>query len=190
MIIRSTLSDEPFVFRIVKADAGDRTNITSEGDDVKLTQVDGVWSASDGNKVFYPAENMIALPNCTQIFVGKETESATVDVDGVSVTKFGGDGGYYYMNKRSMPVVFNDAGTVVTFWHKDKKQLNNRTIHIVDENESITFEASINKQKYIIVGGGTGTVGEDEITAIKVIEVNVPTTYNATTYSTLMEIEI
>jgi hypothetical protein len=190
MIKRTTLDEGPFVFRISEAEAGDTANLTSDGIDVKFTMVNGVWTAPDNKKAFHPSENMIALPHCTQIFVGKPNESATVTLDDEVITKFGGDGGYYYMNKRLMPAKFNDAGTVITFWHKDKVEMSNRTIHNLAATKSITISPGETQQKYIIVGGGTGQIGDEEFTAIRVIPVDQDITYKAIKYSILMEIEI
>lgn len=190
MIKRSVLSVDPFVFRITSADAGDTARLTSDGIDVKFTKVNGEWVAPTDGKVFHPAENMIALPTCTQLFIGKDHESASVTIDGEEVVKNGGDGGYYYMNSRSMPAKFNNAGTVLTFWHVDKIELTNRTIHNVDANDSITIQPAVNKQKYIVVGSGNGMINEVEVQSITVVAVNDAITYTASNDTTMMEIEV
>jgi hypothetical protein len=187
MITRSVLSLDPFVFRSIVGQAGDTISIASQGDPVKFTLVDGQWTAPTSGKVFHPAEDMVALTKCTQFFTGG---AGDVDIDGNIVTKESGDGGYYYMNKELMQVTLTSPGSIITFWHKDKVELYNRTIHNIANGASLVLTTSSDKKKYLILGEGKGTIGEETISSISNHEVNETLTFTATEDSIIMEIEI
>jgi hypothetical protein len=188
MITRSVLSLDPFVFRSIVGQAGDNISIASQGDPVKFTLVNGTWTAPTSGKVFHPAEDMIALTKCTQFFTGGVV--GDVDVNGNAVTKSAGDGGYYYMNKELMQVKMTSPGSIITFWHRDKVDLHNRTIHNIASGSSIVLTPSTDKKKYMIIGEGSGTIGENSISSLGNFEVNETLTFTATEDSIIMEIEI
>jgi hypothetical protein len=187
MITRSVLSLDPFVFRSIVGQAGDTISIASQGDPVKFTLVGGQWTAPTSGKVFHPSEDMVALTKCTQFFTGG---AGDVDIDGNIVTKESGDGGYYYMNKELMQVILTSPGSIITFWHKDKVELYNRTIHNITNGASLVLTPSSDKKKYLILGEGKGTIGEENISSISNHEVNETLTFTATEDSIIMEIEI
>ena len=126
MIKRSVITIDPFVFRILSGEAGDTLNIAAQGETVQFQNINGQWTAPTNDKVFHPAETMIALPTCTQFFTAGAGE---LIIGADTITKSSGDGGYYYMNKDFMTVKVTDMGSVINFWHKDKKNLLNRTLH-------------------------------------------------------------
>jgi hypothetical protein len=187
MIKRSIIAIDPFVFRTVSGDAGDSISFAAQGDPITFSQINGKWTAPTDDKVFHPAEFMFALPNCTQIFTGGVI--LEVDVEGKTVTKSSGDGGYYYVNKDFMNVNLTSSGSVTTFWHKEKANLFNRTLYTVKAKKTLTVEASSDKQKYLIIGSGEGTVGETVYNSISCIAITKKTTFKATVESLLMEIE-
>ena len=188
MITRSVLSFDPFVFRSIVGQAGDTISIASQGDPVKFTLVGGSWTAPTAGKVFYPAEDMVALTKCTQFFIGGVV--GDVALNGNIVTKESGDGGYYYMNQELMQVTLTSPGSIITFWHKDKLELYNRTIHNIASGASLVLTPSADKKKYLILGEGKGTIGEASISSISNFQVTETLTFTATEDCIIMEIEI
>jgi hypothetical protein len=188
MITRSVLSSDPFVFRSIVGQAGDTISIASQGDPIKFTLVGGQWNAPTSGKVFHPAEDMVALPKCTQFFIGGVV--GDVALNGNVVTKSSGDGGYYYMNQELMQVTLTSPGSIITFWHKDKVELYNRTIHNIANGANLVLNPSADKKKYLIMSEGKGTIGEETISSISNFEVNETLTFTATEDSIIMEIEI
>jgi hypothetical protein len=188
MIKRSIIAINPFVFRTVSGDAGDSISFAAMGDPVTFTQINGEWTAPTDDKVFHPAENMVALTTCTQFLTGGLV--IEVDINGETVTKSSGDGGYYYVNNDFVNVNLTSAGSVITFWHNQNVNLYNRTLYTIKAKKTLTVEASTDKQKYLILGSGTGTVGETVYQSISCIPITDKTTFKATVESTLMEIEI